>query len=134
MYGLKVFIGHDGQSHAWRAVKDYLEMKGFEVEEFERTPVAGKQIKDRLEEMMEDAGWAVMIVTARDMEPFSTNVIHEIGFAQGRLGWEKVIILLQEGCTVPSNLNGTVRLPFKDENIKSVFSDLEKNLRVDEHH
>ena len=130
----KVFIGHDGQSHTWRAVKDYLEKKGFEVDEFERTSVAGKQIKDRLEEMMEDAGWAVMIVTARDMEPSSTNVIHEIGFAQGRLGWEKVIILLQEGCTVPSNLNGTVRLPFKDENIKSVFSDLEKNLRVEEHH
>ena len=134
MRSSKVFIGHDGQSHAWRAVKDHLEMKRFEVEEFERTPVAGKQIKDRLEEMMEDADSAVMIVTARDMEPSSTNVIHEIGFAQGRLGWEKVIILLQEGCTLPSNLNGTVQLRFKDENIKSVFSDLEKNLRVEEHH
>ena len=136
MHGSKVFIGHDGSSQAWRAVKDHLEAKGFTVEEFERTGVAGRQVKDRLEEMMEDAGWAVLVITARDTEygTPSGNVIHEIGYAQGRLGWEKAIILLQEGCQLPSNLSGTVRLGFKGENMKSVFADLEKALCGEEHH
>ena len=136
MHGSKVFIGHDGRSHAWRAVKDHLEAKGFIVEEFERAGVAGKQVKDRLEEMMEGAGWAVLVITARDTGngTVSANVIHEIGYAQGRLGWEKAIILLQGGCELPSNLSGTVRLGFKDENVKSVFADLIKALGGEEHH
>lgn len=136
MHGSKVFIGHDGRSHAWRAVKDHLEAKGFIVEEFERAGVAGKQVKDRLEEMMEGAGWAVLVITARDTEngTVSANVIHEIGYAQGRLGWEKAIILLQGGCELPSNLSGTVRLEFKDEDVKSVLADLMKALHGEEHH
>lgn len=136
MRGSKVFIGHDGESHAWRQVKDHLENQGFKVDEFERTGVAGKQVKDRLEEMMDDADWAVLVITVRDTSnPIpSRNVIHEIGYAQGCLGWEKAIILRQKGCELPTNLNGTVYLEFEGQHIKSVFADLDKVLRGEEHH
>ena len=132
----KVFIGHDGKSQAWRTVKDHLEANKFIVEEFERAGVAGKQVKGRLEEIMESADWAVLIITARDTEngTVNANVIHEIGYAQGHLGWEKAIILLQGGCELPSNLSETVWLRFKDEDVKSVFADLMKALRGEEHH
>ena len=126
MRGSKVFIGH-GHSDTWRAVKDFVERElGLEVEEFERESVAGRQIKDRLEEMLRNAGWAILVATRDDSsgsEP-RLNVIHELGFAQGRLGWENAIILLEKGCQLPSNLGGTVYLEFQRGQVKQVFNDL----------
>ena len=126
MRGSKVFIGH-GRSDTWWAVKDFVERKlGLEVEEFEREPVVGRQIKDRLEEMFQNAGWAILVATPDDSsnsEP-RLNVIHELGFAQGRLGWENAIILLEKGCQLPSNLEGTVYLEFQPGQVKQVFHDL----------
>ena len=126
MRGSKVFIGH-GRSDTWRAVKDFVEQElELEVEEFERESVAGRQIKDRLEEMLRNAGWAILVATrddSGDSEP-RPNVIHELGFAQGRLGWEKAIILLEKGCQLPSNLEGTVYLEFERGQVKQVFYDL----------
>ena len=126
MRGSKVFIGH-GRSDSWRAVKDFVEQElGLEVEEFERQPVVGRQIKDRLEEMFQNAGWAILVATPDDSsnsEP-RLNVIHELGFAQGRLGWENAIILLEKGCQLPSNLEGTVYLEFQPGRVKQVFHDL----------
>lgn len=130
MRGSKVFIGH-GRSDSWRAVKDFVEQElGLEVEEFERQPVVGRQIKDRLEEMFQNAGWAILVATPDDSsnsEP-RLNVIHELGFAQGRLGWENAIILLEEGCQLPSNLEGTVYLEFQPGQVKQVFHDLRNRL------
>ena len=119
--GSKVFIGH-GRSDSWRAVKDFVEQElGLEVEEFERQPVVGRQIKDRLEEMFQNAGWAILVATPDDSsnsEP-RLNVIHELGFAQGRLGWENAIILLEKGCQLPSNLEGTVYLEFEPGRVET---------------
>ena len=126
MRGYKVFIGH-GHSDTWRAVKDFVEEElKLEVEEFERESVAGRQIKDRLEEMLRNAEWAILVATRDDSDRCEPrpNVIHELGFAQGRLGWEKAIILLEKECKLPSNLSGTVYLQFDPGQVKQVFYDL----------
>ena len=126
----KVFIGH-GRSDTWRAVKEFVENKlGLEIEEFERIPVAGQQIKDRLDDMLRYARCAIIVATADDTngnEP-RPNVIHELGIAQGRLGWENAIILLEKGCELPSNLHGTIYLSFESGQVKQVFYDLEQLL------
>lgn len=130
MAGSKVFIGH-GHSDTWRAVKDYVtEDLGMEIEEFEQEGVAGLQIKDRLEKMFLNARWAILVVTADEADDGNprANVIHEIGYAQGRLGWEQAIVLLENGCELPSNLNGTIYLPFDRNHVKQVFADLKKRL------
>ena len=130
MAGSKVFIGH-GHSDTWRAVKDYvMEELGMEIEEFEQEGVAGLQIKDRLEKMFQNAMWAILVVTADEADSGTprANVIHEIGYAQGRLGWEQAIVLLEKGCEIPSNLNGTIHLPFERGRVKQVFADLKKRL------
>ena len=135
MHGSIVFIVHDGKSEDLGVFKDHLEVQGCTVEEFEQTGVAG-QVKDRLEEMMDKADYAVMVFTARDTGDTtpSGNVIHETGLAQGHLGWENVIILCQKGCKLPSNLNGTVHIEFEGGSIKSVLANLDKVLRGKEHH
>jgi predicted nucleotide-binding protein len=40
------------------------------------------------------------------------NVIHEAGLFQGRLGFNKAIILLEEGCEEFSNIHGLGHIPF----------------------
>jgi predicted nucleotide-binding protein len=54
--------------------------------------------------MLDDAVFAFLVMTAEDERAYGTrraraNVIHEVGLFQGRLGFEKAIILLEEGCS-----------------------------------
>ncbi len=65
-----------------------------------------------------------------------TNVIHEAGLFQGRLGFERTIILLEEGCEEFSNIQGLGQIRFPSGNIKAIFEDirhvLEREGLVDE--
>jgi predicted nucleotide-binding protein len=40
------------------------------------------------------------------------NVVHEAGLFQGRLGFERAIILLEEGCKSFSNIEGLGQIRF----------------------
>jgi predicted nucleotide-binding protein len=61
--------------------------------------------------MLDAASFAFLIMTAEDEHADKTfharrNVLHEIGLFQGRLTFEKAIVLLEEGCTEFSNIHG----------------------------
>jgi predicted nucleotide-binding protein len=52
--------------------------------------------------MLDDASFAFLVLTAEDERSDATtqartNVIHEVGLFQGRLGFERAIVLLEEG-------------------------------------
>lgn len=51
------------------------------------------------------------------------NVVHEAGLFQGRLGFPRAIILLQEGVENLSNLDGVQYLRFS-HTIKETFGDV----------
>jgi predicted nucleotide-binding protein len=99
----KVFIGH-GRSQVWRDLKDFIKDRlDLNWDEFNRESTAGLATKERLEEMLQNAGFAFLIMTAEDEYVDQTlhareNVIHEIGLFQGKLGFRKAIVLLEEGC------------------------------------
>ena len=57
------------------------------------------------------------------------NVIHELGYAQGALGWEHAIVLLEEGCQLPSNLAGTVYIEFQEGKPEGAYDWLRKTLK-----
>ena len=48
--------------------------------------------------------------------------MHEIGFFQGKYGFENVVILHEEGVSIPSNIHGLVYVAFSKGNIDSTFS------------
>lgn len=48
-----------------------------------------------------------------DKSAFAFNVIHEIGLFQGRLGFSRAIVLLEDGCVEFSNIHGIVQLRFR---------------------
>jgi hypothetical protein len=61
--------------------------------------------------MLDNAAFAFTVMTAEDeqldgKQQARMNVIHELGLFQDRLGFEKAIILLEDGCEQFSNIEG----------------------------
>jgi hypothetical protein len=86
--GKTVFIGH-GRAAIWRELKDFLkERLQLSVEDFNSVPVAGVTIASRLEQILDRAAFAFLIMTAEDEEldgkfRARENVVHEAGLFQG---------------------------------------------------
>lgn len=113
----KIFIGH-GHSTMWKDLKDFLaERLGLEWIEFNRDCSAGLATKERLEEMLNDVGFAFLVMTGEEERPGGTvhardNIIHEAGLFQGKLGFNRAILLVEEGCSGFSNIAGLTYISF----------------------
>jgi hypothetical protein len=57
------------------------------------------------------------------------NVIHEAGLFQGRLGFKKAILLLEETCEEFSNIHGLGYIPFPTGKISATFEEIRKVLK-----
>jgi len=131
--GTNVFIGH-GRSTAWRELKDFIQDRlGLPWDEFNRVPVAGVTNIARLSEMLDAAAIALLVMTAEDEMADGgvqarMNVVHEAGLFQGRLGFTKAIVLLEEGCSEFSNIQGLGQIPFPKGNIATSFEEIRRVL------
>lgn len=123
-----IFLGH-GRDPQWKELKDHLHEKhNFPVEAYEIGERAGHVIRDILESMMDNSSIAFLIMTGEDKvdKHFRArqNVIHEIGLFQGRLGFHRAIIILEEGTEEFSNINGVQQIRFKKGRIRETFGDI----------
>lgn len=131
--GTNIFIGH-GRSLFWRELKDFVsDRMGLPWDEFNRVPVAGVTNIIRLTQMLDQACFAFLIMTAEDEQADGNhharmNVIHEVGLFQGRLGFERAIVLLEEGCQEFSNIQGLGQIRFPKGNISARFEDIRQVL------
>jgi predicted nucleotide-binding protein len=131
--GTHVFIGH-GRSYLWKDVKDFIaERMKLPWDEFNRVPVAGITNITRLSEMLDSAAIAFIIMTAEDEQADGKqharmNVIHEAGLFQGRLGFTRAIVLLEEGCEEFSNIQGLGQIRFPKGNIRACFEEVRQVL------
>ena len=131
--GTNVFIGH-GHSPIWRELKDFIEDRlHLPVDEFNRVPVAGVPNITRLSEMMDAAAIALLVLTGEDEQPDGQlrarmNVVHEAGLFQGRLGFTRAIVLLEEGCEEFSNIAGLGQIRFPCGNIRAAFEEIREVL------
>jgi len=112
-----VCIGH-GRSPQWLELKEFLvERLNLDYEEYNRVPTAGQSRKERLLSMLNSSDFAFLVLTAEDEGTDEklrarSNVVHEAGLFQGRLGFEKAIVLLEEGCEEFSNISGLDQIRF----------------------
>lgn len=129
----KVFIGH-GRSPAWENLRDFLRDRlNLKWTEFNGEPVAGLTTKERLEQMIAESSFAFLVMTAEDEHADGTvhareNVIHEVGLFQGRLGFNRAIILLEEGCSEFSNIVGLMQIRFPKGKIMAVSEEIRRVL------
>jgi predicted nucleotide-binding protein len=127
--GTNVFIGH-GRSSAWRELKDFFQDRlRLPYDEFNRVPVAGVANITRLADMLDAAAIAFLVMTAEDETAEGKmrareNVVHEVGLFQGRLGFSRAIVVLEEGCEEFSNIQGLGQIRFAPGKIAGAFEQI----------
>lgn len=131
--GTNVFIGH-GSSPVWKDLKNFIQDRlHLPWDEFNRVPVAGFTNIERLSEMLDQAAIAFLIMTAEDEQVDGKlharmNVVHESGLFQGKLGFEKAIVLMENGCEEFSNIHGLGQIRFPKGDISAVFEEIRRVL------
>jgi hypothetical protein len=106
-----VFIGH-GRSKLWARLQVFLQSDlGLKTVTYESESRTSQNIGDILQQMMREATFGVLVMTAEDETQSGAkrarqNVIHEIGLFQGKLGFSRVVLLLQNGVEEFSNVAG----------------------------
>lgn len=129
-----IFIGH-GRSKLWARIQlfllDDLKLKTISFESESHT---SESITSVLEEFLDRASYAILVLTAEDETHdrkirARQNVIHEAGLFQGRLGFKKVIILKQNEVEEFTNIAGLQYISFKDDNIEQTFYELQRTLK-----
>jgi len=129
-----VFIGH-GHDQAWRDLKDHLsEKQGYEVEAYEVGARAGHAVRDILQGMLKRSSIAFLVMTGEDITGEGNvrprqNVVHEAGLFQGRLGFSRAIVVVEEGVELFSNIDGIEQIGFKKGNIREAFGEVVATIR-----
>ena len=129
-----IFIGH-GHSAQWRDLKDHLHDKHhFKVSAYEIGARAGHAVRDILDELLKESSISFLVLTAEDESVTGImrarqNVIHEAGLFQGRLGFHRGIIVLEEGTDDFSNISGIEQIRYSAGNIKETFGEVVATIR-----
>ncbi len=98
-----IFISH-GQNPEWFAVQRFIENRfDSPVYSFESAPWGGHEVSQALSNYLERCGLSVCVLTAEDSaadgrQLARQSVIHEVGLFQGRHGFDRVVLLVEEGC------------------------------------
>lgn len=128
-----LFIGH-GQSAVWRDLRDFLRDRlHLSTDDHDAVATAGTTTVDRLKDMLDAANFAFLVLTAEDetaagKQQARQNVIHEVGLFQGRLGFKRAIVLLEEGCEEFPNIVGLGQIRFPKGDISSKFEEIRRVL------
>lgn len=131
----RVFITH-GRSNDWRAVQAFIEKDiALQTVELAQQPNAGQTIIEKLIDNATRCNSAVIVMTGDDVANESEarvreNVMHEIGFFQGRYGRSFVVLLHEEGVNIPTNLSGVAYVPFPKGAIEAGFHVLQRELKA----
>jgi hypothetical protein len=128
-----VFIGH-GRAREWLALQNFLESRlHLRCIEFNTESAAGVGTQERLSELLDQAGFSFLVMTSEDEQADGSkrareNVVHEAGLFQGRLGFRKAIVVVEEGCSEFSNIHGLGHIRFLKGKIELCFEEIRKVL------
>lgn len=131
----RVFITH-GRSNDWRWVQPFVEKDvGIPTIELAQEPNQGRTIIEKLIDNADRCDSAVIVMTGDDVANedearVRENVMHEVGFFQGRYGRSHVVLLHEEGVNIPTNLSGVAYIPFAKGNVEGSFHVLQRELKA----
>jgi predicted nucleotide-binding protein len=128
-----IFIGH-GRAKDWLVLKEFLrERLHITCVEFNSESAAGLPTQQRLEDLLMQATFAFLVMTAEDQHADGRrhareNVIHEVGLFQGKLGFRKAILLVEDECEKPSNVHGLTYIAFPKHRIDAACEEVRRVL------
>ena len=126
---LEIFLSHD-KHPLWQEVADFLELKmQHQVAALQDMPDDGRTNLALLDDITDECSFAVVIALANDSRS-RENLIHEIGFYQGKFGCENVLVLRQEGAADFPSISGIVSQEFKGNDIKTTFDRIKKEIET----
>lgn len=129
----RVFITH-GSFNDWREVQSYIEKDiKLNTMELAQEPNLGMTIIEKLLVGAERCDSAVIVMTGDDADAHGQarsreNVMHEIGFFQGKYGRSNVCLLHEEGVSIPTNLSGVVYVAYPKGTVSAGFHVLAREL------
>ena len=132
----KIFISHGHNELLKLKLKDFLQ------NHLDRQPLIlselpnyGRTVVEKLEDASKMCNAAIILLTKDDETKEGgmrarQNVIHEIGFFQGKYGRNKVILLYEQGVEVFSNISGILRIEFSSDHFEEIYENLRTELSL----
>ena len=123
-----IFIGH-GADPQWRDLKNELhEQQGYEVAEY-AIGDKGARLRDALDEVLQGSTVALLILTGEEEVQKGKvrareNLIYEAGSFVGKLGFGRVIVLLEEGAEEFSNIFGIHQIRYQKGRLREAVGDV----------
>jgi sugar/nucleoside kinase (ribokinase family) len=131
---LGIFISH-GKNPEWFAVQRFVEERfAAPVYAFESAPWGGHELSEALSKNLERCSLAVCVLTTEDCtgdgrRVARQNVIHEVGLFQGQHGFDRVVLLVEEGCGFIPEAATPFTLYFPHNQIYQAFYQLAEIIR-----
>lgn len=125
-----IFISHGHADLLKYQLKDFIcGILGKTVVILSEQPKKGMTVVELLETTSEKCNKAIVILTKDDEMADGRmrarqNVIHEIGFFQGRYGRKNVIMLLEEGVELFTNISGILYIQFNRDHFPEIYEQL----------
>jgi hypothetical protein len=133
----KVFVIHGHDELNTRRLKELLR-DSFQLEPVVILARAGmsRPLIDKFEDDASICSFAFALVTPDDIvanhdEQYAqarSNVVFEIGWFVGRLGRQRIALLLKDGTSIHTDLHGVSRIQFRD-NVEDKFVDIQRELK-----
>lgn len=143
----KVFVVYGHDETARNHLEAMLRRWGLEPLILDQLPSEGQTIIEKLEKYTADVHFAVVLATpddegnraGRDDEKAyraRQNVVLELGMLLSRLGRSRVAIILKQQANMerPSDIQGLIYIPFKDDLQKEVGTILAKEMAAQGYH
>lgn len=129
----KAFIAHAGESEALNKLCNFLDEMGVKALVVERLPSEGRSINENVEHYLDMADCAIVLATGDDLvdgkfQP-RANVHIEMGRFQERFP-DKIIYLLEDGASLPTNVSEKVWERFSDSNMERAYLKVLRELKA----
>lgn len=129
-----VFIAH-GANPEWLAVQRFIEERfNLPVYSFESSSWGGREVTEALANYLERCSLAICVLTVEDFtgdgrKLARQNVVHEVGLFQGRHGFDRVVVLAEEGCNFVPQAANPYTISFPHNGIDQTFYRLAEMIR-----
>ena len=126
----KIFLSFGHNELVKLKLKDFIENRlGIRTIVLADQPNQGLTIVEKLEKAAKQCSFAVILLTKDDEQKLDAvrarqNVVHELGFFQGKYGRKNVVLLAERGVELFSNISGIVRIDFEPGHFESIFDPL----------